>query len=445
MKRFAVMCVALAMLLSSAAAVSAAAEGPDQSALAQQETGAWLGVQVADTSAGVMIRAVVSDSPADQAGLRRGEVIESVDGTAVESADQLVDLIQAHAPGDVVTLAVSARGESRDVEVTLGERPEDVTFFSGPTIEVRPYAGMMAFMGLEIELTEDGLLITSIAPESPLADSGLQDGDLIVAINGEPVADAFPSFMMSAMRADEPLVFTVSRDGEEMDIEVTLDFPMMGAVEAVPFEATVQIGTPTQLGVQFRALTAEIAADEELPVEQGALVVQVFENTPAAEAGLQEGDIITAVDGDAVDEERTLSDRLYAYEEGDVVTLTVRRGNEDLSLEVTLGPRGPEMFIQPGAVPMPVQPGYGPNMPFGGPQQYGPHHGWFFFGGPDMMPFGNGQPRFFFGPDHQECPFGGYGGHGFFGGGRRGDFGSDSGPDSDSSDESSAPSVGSST
>jgi hypothetical protein len=48
-------------------------------------------------------------------------------------------------------------------------------------------------------------------------------------------------------------------------------------------------------------------------------------------------DIVTAVDGDKVDAERTLRDRLLAYEPGDEVTLDVLRGSETMQIDVTLG------------------------------------------------------------------------------------------------------------
>ena len=95
---------------------------------------------------------------------------------------------------------------------------------------------------------------------------------------------------------------------------------------------------PSQLGVSFQTIDADLAAEKDLLVTEGALIIEVYEDTPAAQAGLQAGDIIVAVDGDAVDARRTLPERLYAYDEGDVVTLTVRRGDEELAIEVTLGP-----------------------------------------------------------------------------------------------------------
>ncbi|GAB4337769.1 MAG: hypothetical protein Kow00117_19630 [Phototrophicales bacterium] len=73
-------------------------------------------------------------------------------------------------------------------------------------------------------------------------------------------------------------------------------------------------------------------------MDEGALITDVLPDSPAEAAGLMVGDIIQAVDGDVVDAERTLSDRLYAYEEGDTVTLDVLRDAETLQIEVTLAP-----------------------------------------------------------------------------------------------------------
>jgi S1-C subfamily serine protease len=85
------------------------------------------------------------------------------------------------------------------------------------------------------------------------------------------------------------------------------------------------------------------------------LITEVVEGSPAAEAGLQVGDIVTAVDGDRVDFEHTLRDRLFAYEPGDTVTLDVLRDGETLQIQVTLGEPQmggflpfPPLFGEPG-------------------------------------------------------------------------------------------------
>lgn len=68
----------------------------------------------------------------------------------------------------------------------------------------------------------------------------------------------------------------------------------------------------------------------------GAQVYMVLPGSPADEADLTIGDVITAVNDEVVDEEHTLFDRIRAYEPGDTVTLTVLRDGETLTVEITL-------------------------------------------------------------------------------------------------------------
>lgn len=83
---------------SDPTAVSAATlpgeEGSDSQSsvsLAQQEEKPWLGVILAQTPEGVTIAQVIADSPADAAGLQRGDVIEAVDGTEVDNVREFRD------------------------------------------------------------------------------------------------------------------------------------------------------------------------------------------------------------------------------------------------------------------------------------------------------------------------------------------------------------------
>jgi serine protease Do len=72
-------------------------------------------------------------------------------------------------------------------------------------------------------------------------------------------------------------------------------------------------------------------------LEEGAEVRQVVPGSPASEAGLREGDLILAVDDDAVTRETPLAGLIAAHEPGDVVVLTVERAGREREITVELG------------------------------------------------------------------------------------------------------------
>jgi 2-alkenal reductase len=103
------------------------------------------------------------------------------------------------------------------------------------------------------------------------------------------------------------------------------------------------------LGIQFVSITRQLADEEHLPVQAGALVggrnqddqpvPGVQEGTPAAAAGIKDGDIITSVEGKAIDDGHPLDATLAQFSPGQTVSVELVRGEEHLTLEVTLGTR----------------------------------------------------------------------------------------------------------
>ena len=97
------------------------------------------------------------------------------------------------------------------------------------------------------------------------------------------------------------------------------------------------------LGITYSMIDADIAAQDNLPVQNGALVgasgqnqQSVLPGTPAAKAGVKDGDIITAVGGIKLDSNTSLRGALMQHKPGDTITLDVLRDGKTLSLEVTL-------------------------------------------------------------------------------------------------------------
>lgn len=91
------------------------------------------------------------------------------------------------------------------------------------------------------------------------------------------------------------------------------------------------------LGIEGQSVDPQVAELYALGVERGAIVAIVLEDGPADRAGLQRGDIITAVDGEEVDSMAELAGRISSYRPDDEVDLTVVRGGDERTVDVTLG------------------------------------------------------------------------------------------------------------
>lgn len=113
------------------------------------------------------------------------------------------------------------------------------------------------------------------------------------------------------------------------------------------------VGRNFQLGVPFRPGTGifrqPVPSNPQSPtnprrvvpptqnVPNGAIVVEVEANSPAAKAGLEAGDIITAVGNTSIDQNHTLAELIGAHKPGDKVNLTVLRNSQTLTLNAELG------------------------------------------------------------------------------------------------------------
>ena len=109
------------------------------------------------------------------------------------------------------------------------------------------------------------------------------------------------------------------------------------AVEVAQKLIAGQTVTHAYIGGSFQTVTANNARSNSLSVNQGAYVAELADDGPAAQAGIQKGDVITALD----DEEITSSDALVlavrSHSVGDTVTVTLIRGSKQMQVQVTLG------------------------------------------------------------------------------------------------------------
>ncbi len=198
---------------------------------------------------------------------------------------------------------------------------------------------------LGVYLTEDGereggALIEDVAPDSPAAQAGLCKGDRVVRVNGKAIrnsADLIPTLV--AADPGQTLALRVSRDGWEKSLKVTLA-AKQGAAPAERPQPAKPAPAPNKergfLGIYLRQ------GEGGDPIVDG-----VMEGSPAAKAGLQVGDLVHSVNGDKVSDPSALIARIGRHGPGETITLGIRRGERDQSVQVTLGRREPQRAAPP--------------------------------------------------------------------------------------------------
>ncbi len=131
----------------------------------------------------------------------------------------------------------------------------------------------------------------------------------------------------------------VSEDAQGLGFSIPIDVARPIMDQAVAGE---ELARPW-IGVYYTALTPALADDAGVEVDQGALIGTndgadaVFPGSPAEEAGLRDGDVITALNGEAIGADSDLSMLVLPYGPGDTITLTVLRDGTTLQVDVTRG------------------------------------------------------------------------------------------------------------
>ena len=176
--------------------------------------------------AGAQVTSVTAGSPAEKAGLGRGDVIIAVDGADLERDDDLAQTIESYKPGDRVKLEVlGSDRESREVTVTLGESPGNAK---------KAWLGIEYRMAFRIEGATPwagriplalGVRITGVSEGGPAAKAGIERGDLLTSIDGMTVWTAREVLLaIGSHRPGDTVTVRVARasDGTEADLRVKL-------------------------------------------------------------------------------------------------------------------------------------------------------------------------------------------------------------------------------
>jgi Do/DeqQ family serine protease len=203
----------------------------------------WLGISLIPTDfimrnimlagdivKGGIVNKVYKNSPAYKAGIKRGDIIISVDGDDVENDEDLVYRIYYKKPGDMVSITYLRDGKKYNVDVVLGTRPSESELLAMETKEIKTESSselkknneVFEFKGLFLKYRDGKGYVVSVDRNSPFANY-IEEGDVISSVNNK----RFKSYdemvkVFKELNLSEGVLFDVTRNGEPFYLSIQI-------------------------------------------------------------------------------------------------------------------------------------------------------------------------------------------------------------------------------
>jgi serine protease Do len=198
----------------------------------------WLGVYIQpiepemaeilglEDTKGALVSKVEPGSPAEEAGLKSGDVVVEFNGQPIEKMEELPRFVASAGVGKKLELVALRKGERKSFDVTLGELDATVEEASAaPTEEHKPKFGL-AVQDLTPELAQQlgleadkGVIVTKVDPDSPADEAGIRRRDVILEVNQQTVASV-KDFRTALGGSDKGALFLVRRGEAEIFVAV---------------------------------------------------------------------------------------------------------------------------------------------------------------------------------------------------------------------------------
>jgi membrane-associated protease RseP (regulator of RpoE activity) len=219
---------------------------------------------------------------------------------------------------------------------------------------------------------ERGAIIENVTPESSAAKAGLKKDDVILKWNGEPVESAGELYRrIRETPAGRTVRLGMIRDGIESETTVTLGerseyakrFKVAPAVSVdlarPPREARVRVGERYRMGLSLQDMSPQLAEYFGLGGRNGALVLYVYPDSPAAKAGIKAGDVILSVGGETTENPLKVHEALRTKRDSSV-ELRVMRDKQEKSFTVQLEKGKTSWLMSPDDLDLTVLPEIAP-------------------------------------------------------------------------------------
>lgn len=180
---------------------------------------------------GLLISGIVEDSPAEKAGIIRGDILTAIGGTEVNSVAEINGVLSDYKAGQKISIDVLRGGEKKSITLILEDR------INRPVLGIEFTAPGMRFERAFMI----GVLIAEVIEGSPADKAGLVDGDIIVEVNEEPVDPFSFAETILTYKAGDTLELKIFKEDQDPDTE--------------PVEITAKLGETDDgnplLGVRF--------------------------------------------------------------------------------------------------------------------------------------------------------------------------------------------------
>jgi serine protease Do len=311
----------------------------------------WIGLEVqpllrsSKATTGALVGGTIDRSPAAAAGFKAGDILLSLAGRDVsvrfpEEIPPFNQFVMRLEPGKPVEAVVLRNGERKTLRVI----PEDRDRAEAPVREITAFgitgANLTFWSAKELRReSTTGVQVKGVRPGGAADDAkpGLQPGDVILAVDGEEIADvdaliAYAERVVKGRTEPLPVLVSFERKAERMLTVIELARPGLRDPGMEARKAWVP--------VTVQALTPELAEKLGVPGRTGVRVTRVL-GTAASAAGLEVGDLIFAIDGDPIEASQPSEAELFEtmirqYKIGSMVTLTTMRGKEERQVQVQL-------------------------------------------------------------------------------------------------------------
>ncbi len=296
---------------------------------------------------GVIVADVAADSPAAGAGILAGDLIVACDGQKVEGAEEKAvahfnRLETSRLPGNDFAVEFVREGKTQTARMTLAARQPA----QADDVELRSWGAVVRDLTFKLARDErlpdtSGVWLENIQPAGPAgqAEPTLRRQDVIVAVEGEPVADVAglkaltEKLLAGAPGGKRTVLASVRREGAVLNAVVDL--------RETNDRNVTQLARKAWLGAASQPLTPKLAARLGVTAQGGARLTRIYPGTEAEKAQLRVGDVVLAIDGVEVAARRpedtdVLARQIRQYRSGTSAAFSVWRDGGQQEVNVVL-------------------------------------------------------------------------------------------------------------